>query len=156
MCDTPACPGAIFDGRDWSHNCLGEVFQIYKPIPGFIRSGDIVGIHYPHRRGSWLGCGGHQCRKMSCPGHPSTRYGFSREDRWYQCSGEVYRIFAYRKSRGAIINSGDDIMLYFLAFKRWVNGEGNVEGTSACPGYEPPRKDKFDRCPHEVFTIIKR
>ena len=155
VCSTSDCPGAIFEGADWNR-CWGEVFQIYRPTPGEIRSGDLIGIHFPRQHGNWLGCSGHHCKKTSCPGHPSTRYGFSRGDRWYQCYGEVYRIFAYRKSRGAIINSGDDIMLYFIVARRWVDGEGTVQAINDCPGYEPPRQDKFDHCAHELFTIIKR
>ena len=154
-CVTNACPGAIFQERDFNH-CFGEVFQIYRPSPGDIRSGDLVALHYPQQHAKWLGCLGNVCHKEGCPGHPSTQYGFSREDRWYQCNGEVYRIFAYGKSTGAIINSGDDVMLYFLITKTWVNGEGLIDGKNPCPGSEPPRQDKFDVCAHEVFKIIKR
>ena len=155
MCTTVGCPSAIFEGADWD-NCKGEVFQIYKPSPGEIRSGDLVGLHYPLQQANWLGCLGNECKKEPCPGHPSTQYGFEKEDRWYQCNGEVYRIFAYQKNMGDVINSGDDIMLYFLIGRSWVNGEGVVDGKNLCPESEPPRPDKFDLCAHEVFTIIKR
>ena len=153
-CGTVGCPGAIFEGKDWN-NCRGEVLQIYKLSPGIIRSGDLVALHYPLQHANWLGCLNDVCRKERCPGNPSTRCGFATEDSWYQCYGEVYRIFAYGKRRGAIINSGDDTMLYFLNTKTWVNGEGVVEGKNSCPGRAPPRRNKFDVCAHEVFTIIK-
>ena len=133
------------------------MFQIYKPISsGRICSGDIVGLHYTLQHGKWLGCLGRQCAKKSCPGYPSSRYGFATRDSWYHCYGEVFRIYAYRKKEGDTINSGDDIMLYFINSRKWVNGEGEIEGNNSCPGSAPPHQHKFDVCAHEVFTIIKR
>ena len=156
LCDTANCGGAVFEGNYWTYNCRGEVFQIFKPSPGDIRSGDLVGLHYTAQSGNWLSCQGNECRKENCPGHPSTRYGFATEDNWYRCYKNVYRIFAYNKGRGATLYSGDNVMLYFLNAKTWINGEGQVEGNNGCPGSSPPSRNKFDICAHEVFTIIKR
>ena len=154
LCDAPSCGGAIFEGSDWTHHCRGEVFQIFKPYPGAIRSGDLVGLHYTAQPGNWLGCRGNECKKETCPGHPSTHHGFTTVDNWYRCYKNVYQIFAYNKRKRAKLYSGDDVMLYFLYSKTWVNGDGRIKGNDRCPEYLPSSRDKFDDCPHEVFKII--
>ena len=154
VCQTSDCPGAIFTRSDL-HRCRGEVFQIFKPHQGVIRSGDIVGLHYGHSVGYWLGCAGPVCGKAYCPGRPHGHYGFDSKHKWFKCHGEVYKIYAYRKNNGAVINSGDDIMLNVFYKKTWVNGDGVVEGNNHCPGGKPPQEHKFDVCSHEVFTIMK-
>ena len=55
LCDTANCGGALFEGNDWDYRCRGEVFQIYKPTPGEIRSWDLIGLYYPLQPGNWLG-----------------------------------------------------------------------------------------------------
>lgn len=154
-CDTSNCPGAIFDGPDGYKQCMGEAFQIFKPSPGEIRSGDLVGFYTPYKHGYWFSCASTPCLKGSCPGSPNTHYGFANKDLWYRCNGEEFKIYAYRKPVGSIITSGDDIMLYSIYHYAYVNGEGAVEGNNHCPGSSPPQEHKFDTCAHEVFTIIK-
>ena len=154
-CDTTGCPGTVWTSRD-NHHCKGEVFQIFKKHPGDIRSGDAVGIHYSHQRGSWLGCDGTTCKKKRCPGNPTMRYGFGDKCKWSQCNGEVLKIYAYGKRNGAAIRSFDTVMFYVTSTKGWLNGEGTVEGNNRCPGNgQPPSTSTYNRCPHEVFTIIK-
>ena len=67
LCDTSNCGGALFEGNDWDYRCRGEVFQIYKPTPGEIRSGDLIGLYYPLQPGNWLGCQGFECKKRNLP-----------------------------------------------------------------------------------------
>ena len=79
-----------------------------------MRAGDIVGFYYPYQPGFWLGCAGANCANSDCPGSPTTAHGFASEDHWVRCWGEVFRVYANGKSSGTVINSGDDIMLYYI------------------------------------------
>ena len=143
-------------GSDWTR-CWGEVFQIYRASgPGQVRVGDLVGLHYPHESGRWLGCPGSNCFKAACPGHPTTTYGFASQEHWYWCFGEVFKVYAKGKSNGAIINAGDDIMLYYLQQQLWVDLDDGDAQKSSCVGtIRPPPFSKFDVCSSETFTIWK-
>ena len=155
-CHSATCPGVIISGSDWT-NCFGEVFQIYRAAgPGAVQVGDLVGLHYPRQPGHWLGCPGNQCDKRTCPGSPTTAHGFSSDEKWYICCGEVFKIYAEEKNVGDTINTGDSIMMYFLSGALWVSqGTGNTMKAS-CPGTSrPPPLTKYDRCPQEGFTIMK-
>lgn len=153
-CGTSDCPNAFFDAKD-SKACLGESFQIYTTKPGEIKSGDLVGLHYPHQRGFWLACSS-TCGKSSCPGQPTDAIGFSHEDKWFQCFGEVYRIYVYGKSVGSQVMSGDSIALYYVKEKIWLNGGGDKIVKVHCIGPTPPHASQYDTCAHETFTIVKR
>ena len=91
-CNRQTCPGFYITEAD--HNrCGGERFRIYRASgPGIVRTGDLIGIYYP-TGGSWLGCSEPDCVKASCPGSPSTAYGFQDTERWYRCYGEVFKIY---------------------------------------------------------------
>ena len=155
-CQTATCPGEYIEGSDWS-NCWGEVFQIYKPVPGipYILSGDFVAFHYPREAGKWLGCSNSECQKASCPGQPTIEFGFSSRDQWRSCWGELFVIYGYGKKDATEISSGDKIMLYHYESYKWVNGHGIIDKTT-CPGNPPLETSKFELCPHEVFRIMKR
>ena len=144
-------------GSDWT-NCWGEVFRIYRAGgPGQICVGDIVGLYYPRLAGHWLGCTGSTCQKSSCPGQPTTTYGFALEEQWYTCCSEVFKIYAYGKNISAVINSGDDIMLYNLDQGRWVaQGEGSATTTTCAGTSRPPSTATLDLCHQETFTIWKQ
>ena len=157
LCNTSNCGGALFEGSDWDYRCRGEVFQIYKPTPGEIRSRDLIGLYYPLQPGNWLGCQGFECKKKeTCPGHSSIHYGFETRENWLRYYKNVYKIFAFEKGNGAPLYLGDNVMFYLVNTKTWLNGEGRVEGNNQCPESAPPRRYKFDECSHEIFTIIKR
>ena len=134
------------------------MFQIYRAAgPGAVQVGDLVGLHYPHQPGHWLGCAGNQCGKATCPGSPTTAYGFSSDERWFTCYGEVFRIYAKEKNVGDTINAGDLIMLYYLNGVLWVSQGTGSTIKASCPGTSrPPPFTKFDRCPYEGFTIMKQ
>ena len=153
-CAPANCPRVFFAGNDWN-GCRGEIFQIYKPRPGEIRVGDIVGVHYPHEKGRWLGCSHSECGKYNCPGNPTHQNGFADQNRWFRCFGEVFRIYAYGKNINARITSGDLIMLYYVNNGNWVNGAGTLK-KATCPGTAPPASNKYDVCSHEGFKIVKR
>lgn len=153
-CGTSDCPNAFFDPKD-SNACLGEGFQIYTTKPSEIKVGDLVGLHYPHQKGNWLACSSY-CGKSSCPGNPTYEKGFSHEDRWFQCFGEVYRIYVYGKNYGDQIISGDLIGLYYIQDKTWLSGGGDKLVKTSCIGSVPPNPSQYDTCAHEIFTIIKR
>ena len=147
-------------GDDWN-TCHGEIFQIYRARgPGQVRAGDLVGLHYPNIPGKWLGCPGTTkgCEKTSCPGQPTIAHGFATLDNWFRCWGEVFRIYANGKNEGAVIKSGDDIMLYYIQEGNWVAqpDTGNT-GKFPCPGtVRPPPLSRVDVCPSETFKIWKR
>ena len=106
---------------DYSTRCWGEVFRIYRSNGlGAVRVGDLVGIYYP-LQGVWMGCGSSSCYKRSCPGNPTNTHGFSNAEKWYHCTGEVYKIYARGKRNGDIILEKDDISLYFLNGRDWVS-----------------------------------
>ena len=147
-----------FEGNEWTHQCGGEVFRIYRTAGlGNIRAGDYVGLYYPAGN-RWFGCAHSNCGKYDCPGSPTTQYGFSSQEKWYRCGGEVFRIYARNKGVGASIHAGDDIMLYFVEHGRWVSQISNENAKKrTCPGSSrPPPAHKFDVCSGEVFKIWKR
>ena len=50
------------------------------------------------------------------------RYGFQAEEKWYQCGGEVFRIYAKGKREGWRVKEGDDVMFYYVEQPgRWVS-----------------------------------
>ena len=128
---------------------------IYKPTPGEIRSGDLIGLYYPLQPGNWLSCQGFECKKETCPGHSSIHYGFETIENWLRYYKNVYKIFTFKKGIGAPLYSGDNVMFYLVNTKTWLNGEGWVEGNNQCPESAPPRRYKFDECSHEIFTVIQ-
>ena len=154
-CGTSECPLAFFDAKD-SKACFGESFQIYRTKAGEIKSGDLVGLYYPHQRGHWLACATFQCGKSSCPGLPTNAIGFSHQDKWFRCFGEVYKIYVHDKSIGSQVMSGDLIALYYLQEKTWVNGGEDKIWKMPCIGPAPPNPSRYDTCAHEIFTIVKR
>ena len=88
---------------DWV-NCTGAIFRIYRASgKGAVRSGDLVGIYYT--RTSWLSCVGRNtdCGKSKCPGSPTSQDGFENRDKWYECPGNVFRIYAKGKESNVTI-----------------------------------------------------
>jgi hypothetical protein len=85
------------------------------------------------------------------------RYGFQTEERWYQCGGEVFRIYAKGKRVGWRVKEGDDVIFYYveqLGSRRWVS---QVTTQRTCPGStKSPSHSKYDRCGAEVFKIWLR
>ena len=152
------CPRMRMSGTDWT-NCWGEIFRIYRASgPGQVCVGDVVGIYYPRSPGYWMGCTGNTCPRSSCPGQATTAHGFATQENWYTCCSEVFTIYASGKANGAVIDSGDDIMLYSLDLGRWVAqaGEDVSTTTTTCAGTtRPPPAAKFDECHKETFTIWK-
>ena len=144
-------------GSDWT-NCWGEVFRIYRAAgPGPVRAGDVVGIYYPRENGKWLGCAGSTCLKATCPGNPSTAHGFQTCDRWFKCWGEVFKIYAKRKGINAVINSDDDISLFYPNQQLWLaQGTGDADKRPCLGKVVPPPYDVYDGCAWETFRIWKK
>ncbi len=145
------------DRNDW-YRCTGEVFRIYRALgPGAVRVHDMVGLYYPRESGKWLGCNAPKCGKYTCPGQPTNRYGFSQRHRWNRCWGEVFRIYAKGKKRRAVVNSDDEIALYYVRGRAWVSQGFHQTVKRGCLGNSlPPSVSKYDRCAHETFTIWKK
>ena len=156
-CHMYNCPKMQMTGSNWV-SCRGEVFRIYRQLgPGTIRVGDIVGIYYVHQR-RWLGCPHSICGKYTCPGSPTTAHGFSTDDEWYRCSGEVFRIYSPNKGQGAVIDARDDVVFYQIQSQLWLaQSFGGLTTKNPCLGTSrPPRSDIYDECPSETFNIWKR
>ena len=153
QCVRSTCPGLYLNDVDLT-NCWGEVFQIYrKDGPGFVRVGDIVGFHYPRQSGNWLSLWECNGRTLPCPGTPTSANGFSSDNAWFQCWGEVFRIYARGKSNGEVITSNDNVFIYHIAYNQFLSF---VEGTpkcATCPGPAPPTQDKYEPCWGENFEI---
>ena len=147
------CPGT----NHWG--CWGEVFELYRQSgPGTFCVGDMVGIHYPHQSGWWLGCpGGTDCGKFDCPGTPTSTYGFKDSSTWDACWGEVFHIYAMGKSFGNPIIEGDIVMLYQPNVKKWVALSGGRVPLSTCPGLgHPPPLSKYESCSEATMKILKK
>ena len=154
-CAEGTCPGLYFSDEDVD-NCAGEVFEIYRRLgSGNVLVGDFVGLHYPYTSGNWLGCSLDNCAKATCPGQATDEYGFATEEKWYNCWGEVFRIYAAGKDSGDPIESGDDIFLYYLNDHKYVTLNTKT-GKATCPGENrPPPISQYDTCYDEVFNIVK-
>ena len=141
----------------WLDYLFGEVFRIYRAAgSGHVRAGDVVGFYYPHQAGHWLGCPGANCFKADCPEFPTSAHGFASEDHWIRCWGEAFRVYTNGKSYGTVINSGDDIMLYYIQGDTWIAQGGGNTRKLPCPGsVRPPAFDRFDECALEAFKIWK-
>jgi len=151
------CPGLFMEGSDWT-NCIGEIFQIYRARgPGTVKVGDVVGIHRPYQLGHWLGCSQSNCGRSTCPGTPTTAYGFQNTENWLRCYGEVFKIYARGKSLGSAITAHDAVMLFYIQGQNWVALDTTYVGHHTCPGTaRPPPPSKYDRCNGEVMEIWKQ
>ena len=115
-----SCPGLYFTSSEKTR-CPGEAFRIYKYTSGSIRVGNKIGIYFP-RKGEWFSCWNSDCSTSSCPGTPHWYYGFlANRQKWSQCVGEVFQIFAYGKNYGDAIENGDAIILYYPYQRKWVS-----------------------------------
>ena len=152
-CDKKDCPERYFSKSN--SECWGEVFRIYsQPAKGKdIKVGDKVGLYYP-REAKWFGCSARHCGKYTCPGNPTHNYGFADNQKWHQCGGEVFTIYAFGKGIGDVIVPKDIIMLRFGHL--WVSLWDDPSDKRVCPGfYLPPNKRKYDQCGGEAFEIYK-
>ena len=119
--------------------------------------GDVVGIYYPCEPGKWMGCGGSNCAKSTCPGTPTTAYGFHNSENWFRCYGEAFKIYARGKSLGSAITAQDAVMLFYIQDQKWVGLDTTYVGHRTCPGtVRPPPSDKYDQCWGDVIEIWKQ
>ena len=133
------CPGFSFSGSEWTSSCTSEVFQFYRAAgSGVLRVGDVVGVYHPQEQGKWLGCSGGNFVKATCPGRPSTTYGFQNREKWTVCPGEVFVIYAQGKTVGSVINEHDIIMLYYLIGNQWVDLANTNVARGSGPGTTHP------------------
>ena len=152
-CGRATCP-QIFFSRPTT-TCWGEVFYIYSEeangLP--IKVGDNVAVYYP-RESKWMGCWENHCGKYTCPGSPTFQYGMSSAQKWDQCGGEVFTIYAFGRAIGEVIQNRDPIMLRFGTV--WVSMWAGTTDKRTCPGYLlPPSEPTYDTCPGEAFAITQ-
>ena len=149
----------FFEGNDLQ-TCLGEKIQILRALgPGRILVGEFVGLFYTH--GSrWVSMLGGTAHKSSCPGtSTSPQFGFENFARWFQCSGEVFQVYAKGKAIGQPIIDQDTISFYyplettFLTFNndRRVSTARCMLDRSAFS--RPPTNDAFDQCKYDSVEI---
>ena len=160
-CRRQTCPILYMDPQDWTR-CWGQVFQIYRQKgPGNVVVGDVVGLHYPQEHGQWLSLAEGYGYKKSCPGHPNLSSGFATHYTWFQCWGEVFKIFARGydgkvKDLGEVIREHDIIMLCFINQHKFV-GFFDVLDLRTCPGTTlPPPANVYDTCWGEVAELWLR
>ena len=152
VCGKATCPPLFVNGGDWS-KCAGEVFQIFRCAgPGVVKVGDFVGFYIAEE---WLSMVAGRGQRAPCPGTPTVNYGFSAQDKWNQCWGEVFQIYAKGKSIGDAIENHDDVTIYYVQEKKWVGLVGNYPpGYATCPGQtRPPPPDRYGKCWGEVFEL---
>ena len=160
-CKKSGCPKLYMDPDDWT-NCWGEVFQIYRQDgTGNILVGDVIGIHYPREHGQWFSMYEGKGHKNECPGAPNLNTGFSSPNKWSDCWGETYRIYA-RGQDGNVkpalqpIQEHDIIMLCLSKEHKFVSFS-DVFGLNTCPmGSVPPPANKYDECWGEVAELWLR
>lgn len=150
-CNRATCPQLYMEGTDWSH-CWGEVFRIYRAAgPGDVRVGDVIGLFMRNR---WFSLASGRGHLASCPGAPTTQYGFASSENWYRCWGEVFKIYARGKSIGDVIQDHDDITLYYIQRQKWVGFVDENPDFRTCPGStRPPPPQRYDVCWGEIFEL---
>ena len=151
-CKNEGCAKFYMEGDDWK-TCGGEVFQIYRAAgAGNVQVGDAVGLYL--RDNQWFSLHAGKGHKDPCPGAPTIKYGFATRQKWYDCFGEVFQIYAHRKYYGDTIQDQDDIALYYVKDKKWVSFKGSITHLHPCPGEtRPPPPDRYDVCFGEVAKL---
>lgn len=152
VCGKATCPPLFTNGGDWS-KCAGEVFQIFRAAgPGSVKVGDVVGFYIADE---WFSMVRGKGQRATCPGTPTINYGFATKDKWRQCYGEVFQIYAKGKSIGDAIENHDYINIYYVHDKKWVGLVGNYPpGFATCPGeIQPPPPDRYTKCWGEAFEL---
>ena len=87
------------------------------------------------------------------------QHEFESPEKRYQCSGEVFRIYAKGKGVGWRKKEGDDVMFYHVEQPgRWVSQLSTQRMRKRTyPGYTKPLShSKYDKCGAEVFKISLR
>lgn len=144
------------EGGDWD-NCREQAFKIYRQNgPGSVAVGDTVALYYPVD-GEWFGCYNTDCKTSSCPGSPNPTHGFATQDHWDLCLGEVFRIYARGKNNDDIIDTDDDIVLFYPRDVKWVyqGYDGNTRKSTCLGNSKPPPASRYDGCAYETFKIWK-
>ena len=153
QCHSSTCPGLYIEGEDWI-NCNEETIEIYRALgPGEIRVGDLVGLHHPHKPGTWLSCNSTDCELSgSCLGQPSLENGFYQGVQWPGCLEQVFKIHAYNKTQLQTTEAGDDVSFRpLLSSNGRLTHKGGVIYVDECQTESTPAR--YEQCTSEVFTI---
>ena len=149
------------DPHDWN-NCWGEVFQIYRlGGQGNVIVGDLIGLHYQRVRGQWFSLNAGKSHKSNCPGPPNLSTGFSHYNKWFDCYGDIFKIFAQGidgrvKGNDETIVEHDIIMLYAMKERKYISFS-DVPHLQTCPGnFFPPPAHTYDGCWGEVAELWLR
>ena len=156
-CIGATCPGLFFDGNEWSA-CYGEVFRIVRPLgAGHILTGDFVALYYP-RESNWFSVFTGRGQKSPCPGTFNEQHGFVRFEKWFECGGEVFQVFAKGKGYGETITDQDTLSFYYPLGRTYVKFLIDQVVASQCmleksDNKRPPSNEAFDRCLSDSVEI---
>ena len=97
-------------------------------------------------------------RKTTCPGLPTTTYGFVNAYRWYICGSEVFQIYARGKTIGATITDQDTVALYCYSCNSYLKFTTSSVTMSKCliqksAGNSFPHVGAFDQCKGDSVEI---
>ena len=153
FCVKAGCPKLYMEGDDWK-NCRGVVFEIYRAAgAGNVKVGDFVGLYFRPKK-EWFSVYGGQAHRSVCPGTPNVKYGFATREKWEECVGEAFQIYASGKYYNDPIKDHDEVAFYYAKDKKWVSFVGSPPHLDPCPGEtRPPPAERFDFCYGEVAEL---
>jgi hypothetical protein len=157
LCTSTTCPGRFFDGDDWIH-CWGAVYRIVRPRgAGHILTGDFVGLYFP-RGSNWFSASNGGGHRANCPGTFNEEYGFESLEKWFECGGEVFQVFAKGKGYGETITDQDTLSFYYTVDRTYVQFLTDTVVTSQCMleksgNKRPPSDEAFDKCLSDSVEI---
>ena len=157
LCKGAICPGLFFEGGDWKA-CFGEVYRIVRPRgAGHILTGDFVGLYFP-RGSNWFSALAGRGHRANCPGTFNQEYGFTSLEKWFECGGEVFQVFAKGKGYGETITDQDTLSFYYTLDRTYVQFLTDKVVTSQCmleksDFTQPPSNEAFDRCFNDSVEI---
>ena len=116
-----------------------------------------MGIYHVNGR-KWLSMPFGKITTGSCPGQPTTQFGFSSFTNWFRCGYEVFQIYAMGKRIGDTITDQDNIALFFPTKQTYVSFLPTEHILSSCMvkrsnNIRPPTNDAFDMCPYDSVEI---
>ena len=154
VCDLRSCPSHNNNYQNF-HVCTGEIFQIIGKGSqyGYIKSGQQIRLRYVYAGNIWMGCPlNNRCDHRDCPGSTVQARDFNR------CGGETFVIYARGKKNGAVIYSGDVVMLAIGGKFVSIRGRNDEDDTSLddCPVGEPPAYLSYGICSNDAFRVYRK
>ena len=113
---------------------------------------------YNLREGNWFSVYGGRGKKSPCPGTFNEQHGFESLEKWFDCGGEVFQVFAKGKGYGETITDQDTLSFYYPLDRTYVKFLSDQVVVSQCmldkSGFKrPPSNEAFDRCLSDSVEI---